>query len=593
MKKFLLIACPTMGTHFPEMAIPALTAQLRKNNYDVSVMDLNIDFFYYIYNKNFLENSIKKAKEQYIELEKNKETFYNAQDNEENKILAKKYDELKDFFENHMAIAKEVPSSIEKALQIVRNEKLFYNPKLLHFAHKLFLYANKIACLPYAPFDFYSTYETYYEDSCKKIIFNRDRNIFIEYFEQKLEEIKNINADFIGISVSYAQQHIAGLTLSNMLKKQTNAHINIGGNFFTRLRDYIPNYKDFFEIFTDSISLGEGENSVIELAKYVEGKIDISKVPQLIYQDKKTGEVKLNNSMAKVILSRVQPPDYSDYDLSKYLLPEKILPLHLQRGCYWNKCTFCASAYAKTPGLKKMDQIIAELKHYIEKYDVRYFMIIDEAVTPNVLEKFSNEIIKNKLDVRFLVQAKLEKAYDEKLLKKMYDAGFRNIWWGLESANERVQNLMNKGVSTKNFSNIIGTSDKVGIFNSVYCLFGFPTATYEEDMETCKFVEEHSEIVHLFFTSIFGPLKYSPIYNHPEEFKIKIKEDSSNSRISVFYDYESDAGMTSQEKKEIERHFTEYHDRTVRYVFAPIDYFLYCNRLGLEYIKDNILNIRK
>ena len=87
MKKFLFLVVPTTLTYFPEMAIPSLTAQLRSKSYNVSVMDLNIDFFHHIYNRQYLEKSLENAKVQYEELKARKETFYNNQDIYENQIL--------------------------------------------------------------------------------------------------------------------------------------------------------------------------------------------------------------------------------------------------------------------------------------------------------------------------------------------------------------------------------------------------------------------------------------------------------------------------------------------------------------------------
>ena len=65
MKKFLFCFIPTSLTHCPEMSIPSLTAQLRHNNYDVSVLDLNIDFFHQMFNKEYLENAVVKAQKQF------------------------------------------------------------------------------------------------------------------------------------------------------------------------------------------------------------------------------------------------------------------------------------------------------------------------------------------------------------------------------------------------------------------------------------------------------------------------------------------------------------------------------------------------
>ena len=593
MKKFLFLVVPTTLTYFPEMAIPSLTAQLRSKNYDVSVMDLNIDFFHHIYNQQYLEKSLENAKVQYEELKAKKDSFYNNQDIYENKILARKYDNLDDFFENHIQLGEKIPSSIEKAMQVIKNENLFYNPKLLQYAHQVFKSADKLSCLPYSSFNPYDTYATYYEDLCK-IIFDKEQNIFIEYFEQKLDEIKEINPDYIGISISYRQQMIAGLTVANLLKKHTNAHINIGGNYISRLIEYIPYYPDFFNIFADSISFGEGENSILDFARFIDGEISLDKVPQLIYQDKETGQVKQNNTFKKVVLSRVQTPDYSDYDLDKYLLPEKVLPIQIQRGCYWNKCAFCSFSHAKTPSVKKMESVIEEIKHYVDTYGVRMFMIIDEAVTPYVLNKLADTIIESKLDVRFFTQSKFEKEFDYKLLKKLFDAGFRNMWWGLESANERVQNLMNKGISLKYVPEILKNSDKVGILNALFCMCGFPTATYEEDMDTYNFIRKHNDIVHHFLISIFGPVEYSPIYDNEEKYKIKIQKDNSKTRVSLDHEYDKLEGASYQKSQEISKLFTRYYyNDKFKYIFAPYYYVLYSNKLGLKYVKDNLLKIEK
>ena len=66
----------------------------------------------------------------------------------------------------------------------------------------------------------------------KFFVFDKDTNIFIEYYKSILDEILAEKADYIGISINSTGQIIPGLTLANMLKTNSNAHINIGGNFF-------------------------------------------------------------------------------------------------------------------------------------------------------------------------------------------------------------------------------------------------------------------------------------------------------------------------------------------------------------------------
>ena len=589
MKKLLLSIIPISPTYSPEIAVPSLVAQLRNNNYDVAVKDFGIDFFYYICNETFLKNAISNAESQYLDLSNRKEEFYNKSDLYENKVLTLKFDILNDFFTNHKDIAQKVPSSIEKAIKILKTENLFYNPKLLQFADQVIQYANKIACLPYAPFDLYEINAEYYDEICKKI-FDRTQNIYFDYFEQKIEEIKEAKFDYIGISITYGQQLIAGLTFAYLLKKHTNAHINIGGNYFSRLTDYIPNYKDFFNQFVDSISSGEGENSIVDLAKYIEGKIDISQVPQLIYKDEQTGKIKKNSKGTPVILSRIQPPDYSDIEIDKYLMPQKILPLQIQRGCYWNKCSFCSFAHEKTMTAKSVDALIKELKSNKTKYGVTSYFVIDEAITPELLEKISNRLLEEKLGLTFYTQARIEKKFNYKLLKRMYNAGFKCIWWGIESANNRVLEKMNKGVDVKTAYSVLKNADKAGILNCCFFITGVPTVTYQEELSSLNFLKKCNNYIHNFKMSVFVLMKYTHIYNNPSEYDIEIKPDSNASRISVYYDYERKTGISIDELNEIKKEYSEYYFEKFKYFFSLNYYIAYANKFGLKYFKENLFN---
>ena len=50
----LLITPPINIFYFPMMTLPTLVAQLRNKGYDVSAMDMNIDFLRYVYSKDYL-----------------------------------------------------------------------------------------------------------------------------------------------------------------------------------------------------------------------------------------------------------------------------------------------------------------------------------------------------------------------------------------------------------------------------------------------------------------------------------------------------------------------------------------------------------
>lgn len=592
MKKFLFISVPMNVSYFPTMALPLLVAQLKKNNYDATVMDLNIDFLHKIYTKSYMEDSILKAGIAYKKLEKEKQSYYKKHEGYINDLLTHKYDFLNEFFKNKSKIKDKLPSSIEKAVKILKDKELFYNPQLLQFADQIIHYANNVAFMSYLPYENLLVTPTYFDD-LTKIIFDKELNPFYVYFEEQLTKIKTINPNYIGISINANNQLLAALTLSYLLKKETNAHINLGGDSCSRLLEYIPNYKDFFELFANSVSYGEGENSILELARYINGEIGISEVPQLLYKEE-TGNINKTAETKAVVLSQIPYPDYSDYDLDKYLLPEKVLPLQIQRGCYWNKCAFCDIAFSKTPSAKKIPDIINELKYYNEQYGVSIFNIIDEAVSPELLDSLSDAILKNNLDVKFSTHARFEKKYNLNLLDKMYKAGFRSIWWGLESANKRVQKLINKGIDLKNVLRILENSNKAGIMNTVSCVICFPQATFEEDFETYKYLKKHSDVIQSFLYYKYSLTKFSKVYKNPLEYKITIQDDICNSRIFLYYPFKKNEGMNEKEEEKIVEKFHQYyrHDK-MNYFFSPDYNLLYHCKYGLNYIKERLVKKEK
>ena len=63
--KMLLIFPPQWTPISPHYAVPTLLGQLEANGFEAKGLDLNIDFFSHILNKEFLEKSILKSKEEF------------------------------------------------------------------------------------------------------------------------------------------------------------------------------------------------------------------------------------------------------------------------------------------------------------------------------------------------------------------------------------------------------------------------------------------------------------------------------------------------------------------------------------------------
>ncbi len=564
-EKFLLLFPPLWSFTSPHLALPSLSAQLKHNGFKTKIIDLNILFYEFLLKKEQIDQSIEIAKNDYQELKIEK-----IKCNHEDTLLNYKYSILDKMFKNNINL-NSISQNIETALFIIKNSKLFYNYKLLLKAEYIIQQSIQISSLPYLPsiinnkFNYQNNFMKYNIENIQKIVCDKKQNIFLNFYKKYLDLIEKFNYEYIGISISADSQLIGGLTLAKLLKEKTNAHINIGGNFFSGTINRLYRNPDFFNIFADSVSYNEGENSIVKLAKYINKEIKIEEVPNLIY--KINNQVRINPIDKPVCLSKISLPDFSDLDLKKYFSPEIILPMQINRGCYWNKCTFCNHSKGKTYTIKPMEKLIQEIKQNEEKYNAVYYNIIDEAIPPQFLDRFCDELIKNDIKIKFKICARFEAEFSYKLLKKAHKAGLRLIQWGFETGNKRIHNLINKGVKFENRLNILKNANKAGIVNYVFALYGIPTETYKEANDTLCYIKKYHKYIQIPQLSCFCLLPDSIIAENPYKFKIFIEEKQEP--FSCIINYTETNGMTKKEKEEIRNKYNEiikkYYSKSIFY----------------------------
>ena len=262
--KYLLIFPPQWTPISPHFALPSLLGQLKSAGFDAEGMDLNIDFFNKVLTREYIQNSILRALDSQDELlaeiklnyDPNK-TFTDYSPRMQNIMV--KYNEIKKYMTEKQAALQDIPFFIESAKQTLKSED-FYTPELLIKSASVIEEALHIVSLPFYPskisIDNYSNpFLKLSYDSIKEHVFEKETNIFWEYFSSVMPKIKAKNAGFLAISINSSSQLVPGLTLAYMLKKHTDAYVNIGGNYFGRVAEELKKKKEFFELFCESVSV--------------------------------------------------------------------------------------------------------------------------------------------------------------------------------------------------------------------------------------------------------------------------------------------------------------------------------------------------
>ncbi|MEI6577944.1 MAG: radical SAM protein [Eubacteriales bacterium] len=607
--KGLLISPPQWYPGNPYPAIPLLLGQLKRAGYDAKGMDVNIDFYNHILTKDYLERSIKRAKDMLTSISEELIKYTETSEKRLQELVSDNL--LTDFLNNIQSQIKKqsaigryfmkypdklmrIPQEIEAAVKTLKSPELFYNPELLFKAKEVIFDALKIASLPFFPAEL--SFANYYNPDamgdCIKLksgCFNTSTNMFIEYYEKIIPDIIHENADYIIISAADISQLIPAFTLARMIKENCETPICIGGNITTKLLNGFKNNCDLAKSFCNILSYGDGEKSIVALAGYFKGSIPIEDVPGIIYRNK-SGIICDNGMPADTDLNDVADFSFEGIEFDKYFSPEPVFSVKLSKGCYWGNCAFCDVSYNRKY-FRVLDPLkaVESFKKLKESYNIKNFILGDDSVSPEYYSKLSKLLIEHDLNINIFSWTRLEEGFTEEILREMADAGCKSTFWGYESESDRVMEQINKGVNYNKRLEIMKNAEKAGIWNHVAYMVGFPTETEAEAQLTLNILRNHRDIVNSCYISKFSFKKNAPIAKCPEAYNITYFKSKGDMQLD--YEYESN-GMSDSDKKLLVKNFkseflTENINRLWPMLCVDFEYLLlYLSHYGRDWVKD-------
>ena len=137
-----------------------------------------------------------------------------------------------------------------------------------------------------------------------------------------------------------------------------------------------------------------------------------------------------------------------------------------------------------------------------------------------------------------------------------HKGGCRQLIIGVESGNDRILKLMQKGTSKNSLLKYLEASSGAGLWNHGFFMFGFPTETTEEAMETMEFARSlrRNGFIHSLTSSGFCLCTHTPVYENPEKFRIENIELSSGN-VGFECTYQPKEGIAQDEAMRFERKF--------------------------------------
>lgn len=375
--------------------------------------------------------------------------------------------------------------------------------------------------------NFYKNIMKVYTHMDKKIIeFTKQKKFDqLDYlFEDIFEKVENEKVKTVCFSHLFNQQLFVSLYLAKRLKEKYNVTTIFGGHPIGHDKE---NYIEKEQI--DYIIYNDGERSLLELLNYLHPETKenkkksklLNEIPNLIWKEK--GKINQNKSK-KFDLNLQIIPNYDDLNLNDYLSPEPVISLVLGRGCFWNKCSFCTSPINTDEfRIRTVETFVDEIEYLQKKYGVNYFTFEDEMIIPPIMKKIANELIKRKLNIKYTFLAKPNKGdrWDFDLIKK---SGCVNIYWGVETGNQKISDLMQKGTTIDEVKSTLQKAHTSGIINYAFIMFGFPGETKESLLDTIEIIKQN--YINGVSVSTFGLQKDTDVYLNPEKYNIKVIKKS-------------------------------------------------------------------
>ncbi|HKZ67300.1 MAG TPA: radical SAM protein, partial [Chitinophagaceae bacterium] len=292
-----------------------------------------------------------------------------------------------------------------------------------------------------------------------------------------------------------------------------------------------------FEFF-DFITLDDGEAPIETLVAHIEGKKTTDELKRTFaLVDGKVTYIN-NKACADYKQGEVGTPDYDDLLLDKYISAiEVVNPMHrmwsdgrwnkltMAHGCYWGKCTFCDISldYIKLYEPVAASILCDRMEEMIKKTGQNGFHFVDEAAPPALMRALALEILRRKLTVSWWTNVRFEKSFTRDLCLLLKASGCIAISGGLEVASDRLLSLIQKGITVAQVARVNKHFTEAGIMVHAYLMYGFPTQTAQETIDSLEMVRQMFKlgILQSAFWHLFTMTAHSPVGLDPGTYSVQ------------------------------------------------------------------------
>ncbi len=332
----------------------------------------------------------------------------------------------------------------------------------------------------------------------------RDNIITEMYYSLLRTEIEKCNPDVFAVSIPFPGTLINALRALRFVRDNYPKLIRSAGGGYvnTELRNIRE--KRFFD-YAQYLTLDDGETPLLNIIKKARGesfsfkRTFLIENEQIAFHDSEEPDAEISKGFFA---------EYSDIDVGKYLMmadntnpmlsmwnSDFYLKMTLAHGCYWKKCAFCDTSldYICRFEPETAENAADKIEKLVKETGINSFHFTDEAAPPALLRDLSLELIKRKISISWWGNIRFEKNFTLDTARLLSVAGCIGVSGGLEAANRRILELMKKGVTLEEAIASCANFSNVGIMVHSYLIYGFPTQTEQEILDSLETVRQMFE----------------------------------------------------------------------------------------------------
>jgi radical SAM superfamily enzyme YgiQ (UPF0313 family) len=243
----------------------------------------------------------------------------------------------------------------------------------------------------------------------------------------------------------------------------------------------------------------------------------------------------LFQTMERLPLTEFPTPAYDRLDLRKYLLGS----VQFSSGCPYT-CEFCdiPALYGRNPRLKTPAQIIHELDQLADGGCNAVYFVDDNFIgNPKAAQELLPPLIewqkRRDYSVHLSCEATLNLATHQKILEQMREAGFTNVFFGIETPEPAALKAMKKGQNLRTpILEAVQTFNRYGIEAASGIIMGLDTDTAETPQAIMDFADISN--IPILTVNILYALPRTALYQRLQKENRLLQDDENRDSNIVF-----------------------------------------------------------